>query len=197
MVAVNYGKRLTSPQSASYSSTAGALLTPTSSSYPSAGASDGSAETHSAASPGITNVPSSGSMYGSSLSSARYSPRSSGQPQRPIPASTGPPTDLRLHVPPMSASGYSYPATYSYQQQPMSAHPQSAQPYTPQPMTAPVGRTTGSWDFAGLMDPSPATANPTGMPAMDYERVPSTLATSQSYLAGASSYGYGMQSSGV
>ncbi|KAL9114436.1 MAG: hypothetical protein Q9227_001517 [Pyrenula ochraceoflavens] len=181
-------------QSASYSSTAGALLTPTSSTYPSAGTSDGGAEPHS---PGMQHVATSASMYSSSLGSTNYSPRTSVQPRHQQPVSTGPPTDLRLQVPPMSA-GYPYSTTYPFnQQQSISAHPHSAQyQQQQQAMTAPVGRGTGSWDFASFMEANPATANPTGMPSMDYERATTSLATSQPYMAAASGFAY-EQSSGV
>lgn len=153
-------------------------MTPATSTYPSTGPSDASTDSHTISSPGLSQAASSVSMFGSNLSSNTYSPRLPTQ-SRPSPAATGAPPDLRLQVPSLP-SGYSYPATYSsYHQQTMSGHPQ--QQYQ-QPMTAPVSRASASWDFTSYVDASPQTANPTGMPSLDYGRIHTSLPASQAYM---------------
>lgn len=94
-----------------------------------------------------------------------------------MPTVTGPP-DLRLHVP-NGQPGYSYPATYSYQHQTMSGTPQA---HYDHPMTAPVSRGNASWDYPSYVEASPQTANPTGMPSMDYGRIHTSLPASQGFM---------------
>lgn len=129
-------------QSASYSSTAGALPTPVASGYGSGGASEG--DLRHTASPRSASSSAASTAFASSMTSTALSPTS--KASGGLGQSAGPP-DLRLTVPQLGSGG--------------SALGQWGQ-------TAPSQYTTGlsaksSWDFASYLDaPGTATAASTG-----------------------------------
>ena len=139
-------------QSASYSSTAGALSTP--SSY--AGASDDSPESHLSPRSGSISVPVPTS-YAQNV--ATFAPPR-GQISR-MPSISG------AHIPTASLA-YPTPSTYSYQSQ------------TPtQPMSAPPLRQSASWDFAPFINQNAPASAPANIQTYNYNRtVPPVTYTS-------------------
>ncbi|KAI9767169.1 MAG: hypothetical protein M1835_007080 [Candelina submexicana] len=155
-------KKIIGKYSASYSSTAGALLTPVSSSsgYGSGGPSETSNEQHHTASPvSGTSLPMNQSNP-PAMTSMAISPRSkvpSSLQQSPIPPS------LRISVPTFSTSHT--PSAHHWQQtQQQHMH----QPQIQQAMVTQAGH--GSWDFTAYIETSPATATPGGAQNIEYSR---------------------------
>lgn len=139
-------KKIISKYSASYSSTASAILTPASSAYAS---TEASAECHCAPSPHaeLAEYPVSSHMaYGQGVPQGRMS--------APIPSSSM--ADLRVQVPTMGPN-YNMSLSYGYQQM-----PQMSQSYPPHsmPVSAPVTRMSQSWEYANFVNESPASMGP-------------------------------------
>jgi hypothetical protein len=149
-------KKIISKYSASYSSTASAILTPSSSTYAS---TDVSMENHS---PPMLDVVTTSASYPSTTVS--YSPQTAqGRVSAPV---TAGPADLRLQMP-----SYSMPSNYAFQPMPQVTIPQSQCQMT-QAMSAPISRVS-SWDFSSFVDTSPASAHG-GMQSMSYQTMPPT-----------------------
>ena len=143
-------KKIISKYSASYSSTASAILTPASSAYAS---TESSAECHCAPSPHaeLADYPVGSHMaYAQSMSQGRMS--------APITGTSMP--DLRVQVPPV-APNYNMSLNYGYQQ-----IPQISQSYPPQNMSvsAPVARMPHSWEYANFVNENPASMAPYSAP---------------------------------
>ncbi|KAI9816251.1 MAG: hypothetical protein M1827_001852 [Pycnora praestabilis] len=154
-------KKIIGKYSASYSSTAGALLTPVSSSsgYASGGPSEAGVDIHPAVSPLSIPISMTSGAYATSRTSTALSPRSrlsAGFPQ----SSAGPP-NLRVAVP-VPSTPQNMAANQWSQQQVMQ------QSHMPQAMTNQGGR--APWDFSSYIDTSPATATPGGHQTIDYPR---------------------------
>ena len=149
-------KKIISKYSASYSSTASAILTPASSTYASTEAS----MDHQ--SPPMLDVIAASVSYPNTT--VPYSPHTA-QGRMSAPATAGP-TDLRLQMP-----GYPIPQNYAFQAMPQVSMAQSQGQMT-QAMSAPVSRVP-SWDFSSFVDTSPASAHG-GMPNMSYHQMPPT-----------------------
>ena len=149
-------KKIISKYSASYSSTASAILTPASSTY----ASTEDSMDHQ--SPPMLDVVTSSVSY--PTTTIPYSPQTA-QGRMSAPVTAGP-TDLRLQMP-----AYSMPPNYAFQtmSQVSAAHSQGQMT---QAMSAPVSRMP-SWDFSSFVDTSPASAHG-GMPNMSYHQMPAT-----------------------
>ena len=142
-------KKIISKYSASYSSTASAILTPANSSYAS---TESSAECHCAPSPHaeMTDYPVTSHMaYAQSMPQGRMS----------APVSSASMADLCVQVPTMGPN-YSMPLNYGYQQA-----PQMSQNYQSQAiMSAPVARVP-QWEYANFVNESPASMAPYSAPA--------------------------------
>jgi hypothetical protein len=133
-------KKIISKYSASYSSTASAILTPASSAYAS---TESSAECHCAPSPHaeLADYPVSNQVaYVQTMPQGRMS--------APVTGAMMP--DLRVQVP-LMAPNYNMPVSYGYQQ--MS---QMSQSYPSQSMSAPIGPMSQSWEYASFVNESPA-----------------------------------------
>ncbi|KAI9715597.1 MAG: hypothetical protein M1812_005901 [Candelaria pacifica] len=158
-------KKIIGKYSASYSSTAGALLTPVSSSsgYGSGGPSEASNEQHHTASPlAGTSIPMSQSNL-PAMTSTAISPRS--QPPTSLQQSPVPP-NLRISVPAFAASHT--PPAHHWQHPQQTQQQQMHQPQLQQPMVPQAGH--GSWDFTAYIETSPATATPGGAQNLEYSR---------------------------
>lgn len=125
-------------QSASYSSTAGALLTPIHSNYASIGTgSDSGTEPQTAGSPqSVSDAPPS--TYGPSMAAPSYSPQTD-HSGRPIAGAS----DFRVMLPAVSQSYASVAPSFSY--------PALCQPQMQSGFPAPVSRP--SWDMSSLVAP--------------------------------------------
>ncbi|KAL5364184.1 hypothetical protein BJX96DRAFT_156893 [Aspergillus floccosus] len=121
-------------QSASYSSTAGALAAPISSNYTTGAASDSGTEPPNAGSPQSVSDTAVSSTYGPSLAAPAYSPATDHSA----------PPDMRVVLPSVSQSYHPMAAPYSY--------PTVCQQPSPMGLTAPVSR---SWEMNSML---PATA---------------------------------------
>ena len=131
------------PQSASYSSTAGALLTPISTSYGSGGPSEAAPELHRNTSPRSVSSSVASTAYTPSMTSTTLSPNikvSAG-----LGASAGQ-SDLRVSVPQLA------PTAQSMTPWQAAAHHPASQYSTGLSAT---GRT--SWDYGAFLEPSAAT----------------------------------------
>jgi hypothetical protein len=148
-------KKIISKYSASYSSTASAILTPASSTYAS---TEASMDHHS---PPMLDVITTSASYPNTTVS--YSPQT-GQGRMSAPV-TAAPTDL-LQMP-----GYTIPTNYAFQAMPQVSMAHSQSQMT-QAMSAPVSRVP-SWDFSSFIDTSPSSANG-GMHNMSYHHIPPT-----------------------
>jgi hypothetical protein len=149
-------KKIISKYSASYSSTASAILTPASSTYAS---TEASMDHHS---PSMLDVIGSSASYPSTTVS--YSPQTTqGRMSAPV---TAAPTDLRLQMP-----AYPMPPNYVFQTMPQVSMAHSQGQMT-QAMSAPISRVP-SWDFSSFVDTSPASAHG-GMHNMSYHHMPPT-----------------------
>ncbi|KAI9668959.1 MAG: hypothetical protein M1817_005182 [Caeruleum heppii] len=148
-------KKIIGKYSASYSSTAAALLTPTSGPSYSAGMRGSSLQTLSGyehpSSPRLMVGPSSTPSYGTSLAESVHAAET---------RTLGGPTNLRSSVSqPLAASMVSTSWTTPQQQQQQQQReqpPQQATTVHPQSSTQILGR--GSWDFGHYLDASPTTA---------------------------------------
>ncbi|KAK2806539.1 hypothetical protein FQN51_006505 [Onygenales sp. PD_10] len=156
------GKYLTTRtfQSASYSSTAGALPTPINSNFTSTSASDASVDPRTA-SPRSLPESAPSSTYGASLATGHLRGHKSLDN-----SSMSGPVDLRLMVTNSSRHYASLPAPYPYQSM--------NQPQLQQLQAVPVGRS--SWDFGAFVNTSPATSTPTQ--GLNYPRQQSHIVTS-------------------
>lgn len=134
------------PQSASYSSTAGALLTPVSSSYGSGGPSETAPELHRNTSPRSVSSSVASTAYTPSMTSTALSPNI--KASAGLEASAGQ-SDLRVSVPQLA------PTVQSMTPWQAAAHHQASQYSTGLSTT---GRT--SWDYGAFLEPSAATAVP-------------------------------------
>lgn len=132
-------KKIISKYSASYSSTASAILTPASSAY---GSTEGSLDHQS---PPMMDIVTTSTSYPSTT--VAYSPQ--GRMSVPV---TGGPTDLRLQMP-----GYAIPPNYAFHSGPQVSMALTQAQMT-QAMSAPVTRVP-SWDFNSYVDTSPASAH--------------------------------------
>ena len=142
-------KKIISKYSASYSSTASAILTPASSSYAS---TENSADHQS---PPFMDILTTSASYPGT--SSTYSPHIP-QGRMSAPITTHPTSDLRLQMPQM-APGYAMPPQYNYQPMPQVSMAHS------QAMSAPVSRMP-SWDFTNYIDPSPTSVTTQSMQGM-------------------------------
>lgn len=134
-------------QSASYSSTAGALPTPIHSNYASIGTgSDSGTEPQTAGSPQSVSDAAPSSTYGTNLTVPAYSPQTD-QSGRPISDAS----DYRVMLPAISQSFVSVAPSFSY--------PALCQPQSQSGFSAPVSRP--SWEMSSLVAPalSGATSN--------------------------------------
>jgi hypothetical protein len=147
-------KKIISKYSASYSSTASAILTPATSTYAS---TEASMDHHS---PPMLDVITTSASYPNTTVS--YSPQT-GQGCMAAPV-TSAPTDLRLQMP-----GYTVATNYAFQAMPQVSMAHSQSQMT-QAMSAPVSR-VASWDFSSFIDTSPSSANG-GMHNMSYHHIP-------------------------
>jgi hypothetical protein len=147
-------KKIISKYSASYSSTASAILTPASSTYASTEAS----LDHQ--SPPMLDVITTSAAFPNT--SIPYSPQTA-EGHMSAPATAGP-TDLRLQMP-----AYPIPPNYAFQAMPQVSIAQSQSQMT-QTMSAPAGRMP-SWDFSSFVDTSPASAHG-GMSNIPYLQMP-------------------------
>jgi hypothetical protein len=141
-------KKIISKYSASYSSTASAILTPASSAYAS---TESSAECHCAPSPHaeLTDYPvSSHIAYAQSVPQGKMS----------VPITTASMADLRVEVPAMGPN-YNIPLNYGYQQM-----PQMSQSYPPQTISATIAQMPQAWDYANFVNESPASMAPYSAP---------------------------------
>ena len=172
-------KKIIGKYSASYSSTASALPTPISH-YTGNGVSDSGTDGRASHSPQPNGINHGVTQY--TTTTAPFPPHMH-QQRVSVPISTGPPIDLRPHVPPM-ISDYPYSATHSHQYVPQ--YPQGRR-RSPQPMSATpaAGRIIGSWDSGngnyttfenGHQD---ANAN---MNSYQYSRILNGMPTSQDYM---------------
>ena len=187
-------KKIIGKYSASYSSTAGVLPTTMGSHYASNGASNGASDSgtdiRASASPQLNGMNRGASPY--HISTMSFSPQISQQGVS-VPITSGPPTDLRLQVPPM-VPVYSYPATHSHHQQ---THYSQALRRSPQPMTAPpaAGRIVGSWEGGDYAAFESGNHDPTGnMNAFNCNRLLGNMPTSQDFMPPTS---YSISQSGV
>jgi len=162
-------KKIIGKYSASYSSTAGALPTPLSSNYTSAGTSDASTEFHTASPRSASD--STPSTYGSSLAPAGRSPHMRA-PNVSVDSTSVPgATHLQLAV---SDAGHQYatlPAAYTYHS--------GSQPS--QSSTCHVSRS--SWDFAPFVATSPITMAPMHPHTHSYPRPSSIVSVSHDFSA--------------
>lgn len=142
-------------QSASYSSTAGALLTPVSSTYGSAGPSESSTEQHPTASPRSASDSTTLSAYEANYSSATVA---ASVPPVTQPISPHHPSAL----PSLQGSGPAIATAY------INAPSQYAYHSHQQPLMIQPGR--ASWEYAPFLDPSPATGISSDPPAIHYQR---------------------------
>jgi hypothetical protein len=139
-------KKIISKYSASYSSTASAILTPTSSGYAS---TDASAE--HIGSPANLDVSTTSAGSYAIMTPATCSPEDLQAPAS-APTTVAVTPVLRVQLPSID-SGYNLPPNYSY---PSMSMAQSIS--TPHAMSAPPSRLP-SWDFASFVNPGPATAS--------------------------------------
>jgi hypothetical protein len=161
-------KKIISKYSASYSSTASSLLTPTSSIY-----SNGELVSdyhHYPASPHPDYVATHGPHY-PVTSEMGYLPGHL-QMRMPQHLAPGPVPELQLQMPEY-APAYDVNGHYLYQ--PMVQAPQGTMAMTPHPMTAPVTRMP-SWEFANFVNDSPVTMAPHSAPPVAYPRGPTEAA---------------------
>lgn len=151
-------KKIISKYSASYSSTAASLLTPTSTIYNGEGASD----FHYQASPHQEYMPVPGPAYPVNTE-AGFIHQHHMQMRMPGPP---PVPDLQLqmpdYLPPYDVNGQ-----YVYQN--VVQHPQATMAMPPHPMTAPVTRMP-SWEFAPFVNDSPVNLAPQSAPPTIYPR---------------------------
>ena len=135
-------------QSASYSSTAGALATPRSSGYGVGQPRSESGTDHRpSASPHSTAHSTTSSAYSATLASTTTSPSSHGRLAAPVHFSEPPP--LQVSVPPLSHA-YTVPSLPSQYAIEEAMGPAASGQI---PMTGPPGR--ASWDFSTLFSTSP------------------------------------------
>ncbi|MCJ1304823.1 hypothetical protein MMC08_007636, partial [Hypocenomyce scalaris] len=153
-------KKIIGKYSASYSSTAGALLTPVSSTYGAGVQAD--IDHRPTASSRSASVSTASTAYAASLTSTAMSPHLS---QRSLSAyqSSGPPL-LPVSLPVM-APAYTAPALhYTY-------HPQQEQMTASSGQMQQAGR-GASWDFSSFLDPNaaPAPSSASNAHALRYQR---------------------------
>ncbi|MCJ1360938.1 hypothetical protein MMC16_000033 [Acarospora aff. strigata] len=161
-------KKIIGKYSASYSSTAGALLTPVSSTYGSAGPSESSTEQHPTVSPRPASDATTFSAYNASLTSTALSPNQPHIQQSPARHLSGP-SNLQVAVPTLAQAYATTPSHYPYQSQSQPQprqHMSQVQPHASL-MTQP-GR--ASWDYASFINTSPTTGAASNAPAMHYQR---------------------------
>jgi hypothetical protein len=154
-------KKIISKYSASYSSTASALLTPAASTYAS---TDVSAD-YMTGSPHTEFVTSSMSAY-PITTTAGYSPRMmSGRLSAPITTASVP--DLRLQMP--TSSSYNIPTPYGFQPMPRLPHSSTTTPHT---ISAPASLyMPQSWAFGStFVNESPASLAPSSASVTTYAR---------------------------
>lgn len=155
-------KKIISKYSASYSSTAAPLLTPTSSIY----STEGVPDYHYPASPNPEYIPPAGMPYAVNPHMGYVQPPP--QMRMPGPIATGPVPDLQLQMPEY-VTGYDVNGQYGYQNMVQMAPGTMAMPA--HPMTAPVTRMP-SWEYAQFVNDSPVTMPPQSAPPMAYPRGP-------------------------
>jgi hypothetical protein len=161
-------------QSASYSSTAGALPTPRSSGYGfGQPQSEPSADHRLSASPHSTSNSTISSAYSTTLTSTTMSPTSHGRLAAPVHFSEPPP--LQVSVPTLPQA-YTVP---SLQSQYAIRDPMSSAASGQVPMTGPPGR--ASWDFSTLFDTSPATASAGTQQMSQYHDPPASTQSSSKH----------------
>jgi len=156
-------KKIISKYSASYSSTAAAILTPPSGNYVHP---EGTIDYYDI-SPRTDYVPSGGPQY-ALPHDMRYvsGPAPLRMPQMaPAPG----PHELQLQMPEY-APAYTVNGQYPYQT--LNQIPQSSMAMTPHPMTAPVTRMPSWGEFANFADDSPVTMAPQSAPPTAYPRGP-------------------------
>ncbi len=140
-------------QSASYSSTAGALPTPRSSGYGLGQPQSESARDHNpSTSPHSTSNSTISSAYSATLTSTTMSPNSHGRLAAPVHFSEAPPLQVSVSTLPNAYTVPSLQSQYAIQ------GPMNPATSGPVPMTGPPGR--ASWDFTTLFDTGPATVSP-------------------------------------
>ncbi|PGH08531.1 hypothetical protein AJ80_07851, partial [Polytolypa hystricis UAMH7299] len=179
-------KKIIGKYSASYSSTAGALPTPLNSSFPSTNASDTSGDLHTA-SPRSMPDATPASTYSSGLASGGISPH-----LQTIKAPLDPPTmpapgNLRLMMPSSGRQFTGLPSPYSY--------PSVQQQQSQQSPTAAVSR--GSWEFASLVNSSPATTAPMQPHPLSYAHQSNIVTTTKGFVPPSSMYPMGHTTSGA
>lgn len=154
-------------QSASYSSTAGALSTPRSSGYGfGQPQSEPGVDHHPSASPHSTSNSTISSAYSTTLTSTTMSPTSHGRLAAPVHFSEAPP--LQVSVPTLPQA-YTVP---SLQSQYAMREPMTSAASGQVPMTGAPGR--ASWDFSTLFDASPATASAGTQQMSQYHNPPAS-----------------------
>lgn len=160
-------KKIISKYSASYSSTAASLLTPTSSVYSNG---DVVSDYHYPASPHPDYMAAHGAPYPAGPEMG-YIPShlQMRMPGTMTPASV---PELQLQMPEY-APAYDVNGHYVYQ--PMIQTPHGTMALTPHPMTAPVTRMP-SWEFANFVNDSPVTMTPHSAPPIAYQRGPAQAA---------------------
>ncbi|OCK98842.1 uncharacterized protein K441DRAFT_684426 [Cenococcum geophilum 1.58] len=173
-------KKIISKYSASYSSTAGALLTPVSSSYGSGGPSEAAPELHRNTSPRSVSSSVASTAYTSGMTSTTLSPNI--KASAGLEASAGQ-SDLRVSVPQLT------PTVQSMTPWQAAAHHPASQ-YSAGLST--TGRT--SWDYGAFLEPSAATAVPGSGQSLQLQRA--DVAPQASQVAGNEAYQqYGQRTS--
>ncbi|KAK3080907.1 hypothetical protein LTS18_012046, partial [Coniosporium uncinatum] len=152
-------KKIVGKYSASYSSTAGAILmTPVTNGYGSAGPSEAGTEQHLTASPRSATSSAASNVYKSSMTSTVLSPNFQGSARPEISAG---PSDMRSSIPNLGVSTQATNQWHSMHQRPV-----SHQQYSSSTMPSGVGRP--SWDYSAFVDASPVTATPGNAQALQY-----------------------------
>jgi len=147
-------KKIISKYSASYSSTASALLTPAPSGYASV---DVSAEYHYPPSPHPDFMATTAAPY-PLVTTVAYSGGPMPGRMSGAPVTTGPISELPLQMPmPTAGPVYGMPVPYGYQPMPV-VHASASMP--PQAMSGPMVRMPASWEFAHYVNESPVTLTP-------------------------------------
>lgn len=151
-------------QSASYSSTAGPLLTPVSSTYGHAGPSESNTEQQPTASPRSASDSTTLSAYNAGLTATAISPNVThiNQSSAHHPSAT---QNLQVGVPTHAPVYINTPPQYQYQSQ-QQQHMTQVVPHTSL-MTQPE---RASWDYTPFLETSPATGTSRNVQALEYER---------------------------
>ena len=140
-------------QSASYSSTAGALPTPRSSGYGLGQLqSESGADHHPSASPHSASNSTISSAYNTAIASTTMSPSSHGRLAAPVRFSEAPPLQVSVPTLPHAYTVPSLQSQYAIQE-PMASSTSGQVPLTGSPARA-------SWDFSSIFDTSPTAASP-------------------------------------